>query len=74
MKPANGGSSVGVSRAASREDFGEARLQDVTKDVGDMSAQAIVEKIIGAVRTFAKGAPQSDDITAMVVRYRGAGQ
>ena len=25
-------------------------------------------------RAFTKGAPQSDDITAMVVRYRGAGQ
>jgi len=29
--------------------------------------------VIAAVRVFTAGAAQSDDITAMVVRYRGAG-
>jgi sigma-B regulation protein RsbU (phosphoserine phosphatase) len=55
------------------EDFGEARLQDVTRSTAEMSAQAIVEQIIAAVKAFAKGAPQSDDITVMVIRYLGTG-
>jgi len=33
----------------------------------------IVEGIIASVRVFTKGAPQSDDITVMVIRYLGTG-
>jgi len=67
--------SDGVSEAfnVAGEDFGEARLQEVTKRAAESSAQAIVEQIIAAVRTFAKGAAQSDDITVMVLRYLGSG-
>jgi serine phosphatase RsbU (regulator of sigma subunit) len=32
-----------------------------------------VDRIVTDVRTFTKGAPQSDDITVMVIRYLGAG-
>ena len=34
--------------------------------------QALVQHLIAAVREFTHGAAQSDDITAMVVHYRGA--
>jgi sigma-B regulation protein RsbU (phosphoserine phosphatase) len=67
--------SDGVSEAFSvtGEDFGEARLLEVTQRTATSSAQAIVEQIIAAVRTFTKGAAQSDDITVMVIRYLGSG-
>ena len=37
----------------------------------DRSAQSLVDAIVAAVREFTKGAPQSDDITVMVIRYLG---
>src|SRR5262245_3319963 len=68
--------SDGVSEAfnVTGEDFGEGRLQEVTKRAAESSAQAIVEQIIASVRTFTKGAAQSDDITVMVLRYLGTGK
>ena len=41
-------------------------------DAGNVSAAALVEHIIAAVRGFTRGAAQSDDITVMVIRYLGA--
>ena len=38
-----------------------------------MTSPALVESIVASVREFTKGAPQSDDITVMVIRYLGAG-
>jgi serine phosphatase RsbU (regulator of sigma subunit) len=66
--------SDGVSEAfnVSGDDFGEARLLEVTRKSSGASAQALVEHVIAAVRTFTKGAAQSDDITVMVIRYLGA--
>jgi sigma-B regulation protein RsbU (phosphoserine phosphatase) len=66
--------SDGVSEAfnAAGEDFGDARLLDVAQGAAGVPAQAHVERIISAVRAFTKGAPQSDDITVMVIRYLGA--
>jgi serine phosphatase RsbU (regulator of sigma subunit) len=65
--------SDGVSEAfnAAGEDFGETRLLEVAQAAAGGSAPAHVERIIAAVRAFTKGAPQSDDITVMVIRYRG---
>jgi sigma-B regulation protein RsbU (phosphoserine phosphatase) len=67
--------SDGVSEAlnSAGEEFGEARLQEVADVAGTLPAQTIVDKIVSAVRTFTKGAAQSDDITVMVIRYLGAG-
>lgn len=67
--------SDGVSEAMSvaGEEFGDARLLEVAQGgVGD-TVQAQVDRVIAAVRQFATGAPQSDDITVMVLRYLGAG-
>ncbi len=66
--------SDGVSEAfnSASEDFGEARLLEVAQAGLTDSAQVLVERIIAAVRAFTKGAAQSDDITVMVLRYRGA--
>ncbi len=65
--------SDGVSEAmnSAGDEFGEARLQAVTQTGSALSAQAIVDRIVAAVREFTRGAPQSDDITVMVIRYLG---
>jgi sigma-B regulation protein RsbU (phosphoserine phosphatase) len=67
--------SDGVSEAfnTAGDDFGEARLLQVATEGSSLAAQALVERIIGAVRAFTKGAVQSDDITVMVLRYLGGG-
>jgi serine phosphatase RsbU (regulator of sigma subunit) len=67
--------SDGVSEAlnAAGEEFGDNRLEEVTAAVKDSSSSEIVERIVSAVRLFTKGAPQSDDITVMVIRYLGTG-
>ena len=67
--------SDGISEAlnSAGEEFGDSRLQDVTAGSHALTAQAIVDRIVAAVRTFTKGAPQSDDITVMVIRYLGNG-
>ena len=63
--------SDGVSEALDSEgtEFGDDRLQDVALSAQHEPASALVDRLVSAVREFTKGAPQSDDITAMVVRY-----
>jgi phosphoserine phosphatase RsbU/P len=71
--------SDGVSEAmdASGGEFGDERLlaaihaAHATNE--DVDAPRLVDDVIASVRAFTAGAAQSDDITAMVVRYRGAG-
>jgi hypothetical protein len=46
----------------------------VAGDARAETAPALVDSLISAVRDFTRGAAQSDDITAMVVRYTGAGR
>jgi sigma-B regulation protein RsbU (phosphoserine phosphatase) len=53
------------------EEFGEARMADVIKSHSTEPAAVVLEKLIDAVKTFAKGADQYDDITALIVRYSG---
>ena len=65
--------SDGVSEAldAAGQEFGDDRLIEVANRAGDRSAQSLVDAVVAAVREFTKGAPQSDDITVMVIRYLG---
>jgi serine phosphatase RsbU (regulator of sigma subunit) len=67
--------SDGVSEALSTagEEFGDDRLQAAIEEAGDVPAMALVDHLVAVVKTFTKGAAQSDDITVMVVRYLGAG-
>ena len=67
--------SDGVSEAlnAAGEEFGDDRLERVSASALDQGSSVLVERIVASVREFTKGAPQSDDITVMVIRYLGAG-
>jgi sigma-B regulation protein RsbU (phosphoserine phosphatase) len=64
--------SDGVSEAmnASGEFFGEERLLAHLAALPSTAPADIVRGILEAVRTFAAGAPQSDDITILAARYR----
>ncbi|HUF22953.1 MAG TPA: SpoIIE family protein phosphatase [Vicinamibacterales bacterium] len=64
--------SDGVSEAlsASEDEFGDERLIEAVKAAGPGSAQHVVDTVLEALRAFTHGAPQSDDVTMVVVRYR----
>ncbi|MGD0668350.1 MAG: SpoIIE family protein phosphatase [Bryobacteraceae bacterium] len=51
--------------------FGRKRLFDLVRAQAGASAAALHDAIQGAVREFTEGAPQSDDITLVVLDYRG---
>ena len=53
------------------EEFGEARLVQVMERYSRGSADVILEQTINAVKEFALGAEQYDDVTALVVKYTG---
>ena len=65
--------SDGISEALSAkgDEFGDDRIIEATLRVVAGDARAILEALVGSVREFALGAPQYDDITALVVAYRG---
>ncbi len=60
----------GVSEAMSRSsvEFGEERLESVIRAHVKMSASEIINAIHHHILEFTSGAPQSDDITMMVLR------
>ncbi len=65
--------SDGVSEAlsASGEEFGDDRLLEAVLAHRDGPPEAILAHLLDAVKVFARGAVQSDDVTAMVLRYGG---
>ena len=50
--------------------FGEARLEEVLATLGGAQSQQVVEVINAKVKEFAGEAPQSDDITQLVIRRK----
>lgn len=60
----------GVSEAmnAQEEDFTEDRLEEVLKQVREMSPAEIIEQIQLALEGHTQGTPQSDDITMLVFK------
>src|SRR5256714_2582490 len=55
------------------ESFGEERLLVALREVLPTSRE-MVERVLAAVRTFARGSPQSDDIALLALRFRPAGE
>jgi len=50
------------------EEFGEKRLEELIRAGRDTSAAGMIEAISNAVKQHTEGAPQSDDITLVVLR------
>ena len=65
--------SDGVSEALSAdgEEFGEERIVEVAQQHVKLAPPEFLQAIFADVRAFTKGAPQSDDITALVLQYGG---
>lgn len=64
--------SDGVSEALSATDdeFGDERLIETVERARQGSVNDMVNSLLEAVNEFTRGAPQTDDITVVVVRYR----
>lgn len=67
--------SDGVSEAlnAAGEEFGEDRILTCLQPHLQDDPPALLARLLGVVREFTKGAAQSDDVTALVLRYSGTG-
>lgn len=65
----------GVTEAFNGEHvaFGEDGLAAALAGVGRLGAEAITGRLLASVRGFAAGAPQSDDIAILALRYHGPG-
>jgi sigma-B regulation protein RsbU (phosphoserine phosphatase) len=62
---------VSEARNAADEELGRERLVAALGSIRNVSSEATLEKLLTAVREFTAGAPQADDVTALVLRYRG---
>jgi sigma-B regulation protein RsbU (phosphoserine phosphatase) len=62
--------SDGFSEAANMrfEEFGDERLRDLAVAHRDLPAEKLIERIVSEVQAFCGDAPQSDDMTIVVVR------
>ena len=65
--------SDGVSEAMSEsgEEFGEPRIVETVRSHREATPEVMLSAIVAAVKTFTTGAAQSDDLTALVIRYGG---
>jgi phosphoserine phosphatase RsbU/P len=65
--------SDGVSEAmsVSGDEYGDGRIVSCVERNPALEPRQLLEALFADVREFTRGAPQSDDITAMVLRYGG---
>jgi sigma-B regulation protein RsbU (phosphoserine phosphatase) len=65
--------SDGVSEAMSAigDEYGEERIVECVEKSMALEPRQLLEAMFADVRDFTRGAAQSDDITAMVLRYGG---
>jgi serine phosphatase RsbU (regulator of sigma subunit) len=63
--------SDGVSEALNPEgdEFGEARTQAAIAPNWLEPSDVVLQSLLDSVRAFARGAPQNDDVSALIVRY-----
>lgn len=51
--------------------FTERRLKEILRGCGGLEPKETVARVLGALAEFTAGAPQSDDITTMAVKWNG---
>jgi phosphoserine phosphatase RsbU/P len=63
--------SDGISEATSAagEEYGEAQIIECVQRNAALDPSRLLDALFSEVREFSRGAPQADDITAMVLRY-----
>lgn len=52
------------------EEYDDPRLEELLVNVRDKSAQGILDAVLADVEAFTRGAPQSDDITMIVMKVK----
>jgi sigma-B regulation protein RsbU (phosphoserine phosphatase) len=52
--------------------FDEERLVDSLQQIKGLPLESILKEVHADLKKFAAGAPQSDDITMLALRYNGA--
>ena len=62
---------VTEARNAAGDEFGRERLIEAMIGCHGGKPEAVLERLFEAVRRFSQGTPQGDDITGLVLRYRG---
>jgi sigma-B regulation protein RsbU (phosphoserine phosphatase) len=62
---------VTEARDGGNDEYGRERLLDVLSTAHGRPAEDVLHEVLRAVNAFAGAAPQADDITALVLRYRG---
>jgi serine phosphatase RsbU (regulator of sigma subunit) len=62
---------VTEARNVANDEFGRDRMLEAVKSMHGAKSDAVLEQLLSAVNQFARGAPQADDITVLVFRYRG---
>ncbi len=50
--------------------FSESRLESSLQQLANASPGKLIERVISEVRQFRRGAPPSDDLTALAIRYQ----
>jgi serine phosphatase RsbU (regulator of sigma subunit) len=63
---------VTEARNVDGDEFGAGRLSLLLRDTHGQEPEVVLERVLRAVREFAGREPQTDDITALVLRYRGS--
>jgi sigma-B regulation protein RsbU (phosphoserine phosphatase) len=63
---------VTEARDVNGDEFGSERLAAALADSHGHDPDAVLERVLAAIREFAGREPQTDDITALVLRFRGA--
>ena len=65
---------VTEARSVENDEFGRDRLLETVRLCHGLKSEAVLDLLLSAVNRFAAGAPQADDITILVLRYKGPGQ
>jgi sigma-B regulation protein RsbU (phosphoserine phosphatase) len=63
---------VTEARDVNGDEYGSERLAAALADSHGRDPDAVLSRVLASVRAFAGREPQTDDITALVLRFRGA--
>jgi serine phosphatase RsbU (regulator of sigma subunit) len=62
---------VTEARNIAGDEFGRDRLLEALDGRHGSKPEAVLEHVLGLVKTFSQGAAQADDITLLILRYKG---
>ena len=62
---------VTEARSVTNEEFGQQRMLEALSALRGQKPEAALEGLVSAVKDFSRNAPQADDITVVVLRYKG---